>query len=634
MQLNDEFERQSLKVRQQLMLVVVVITLLTAFLSVALHFWFSRDMALQSAEEKYHLTATATRNYLAHMDANAVETVQVVSRFPSLIRQDARRGPWINDGTKQLFAEVMRTNPVFYALYIGFDDGDLYELVNLNSSEVIRRQLSATPEDRWVVIAVEGAGDQRRRTFEYYSADFTLNFTRSEPSDYDVRERIWYNRAKNDEVGKTRPYLFQHLQAPGQSFVKKLPGTDHVLALDITFSTLSSHLRAQSLSASGELYLFQNDGSLLATNHGDAAYRDLPPVSPMKLTAQQRDYIQSLGTVHVSNEMDWVPVDFTVGGDPSGYSVDVIRVLSRMLSLKTEFVNGYSWAELVHMFERGELELLQPVVAVEKTRQELTQPMLDMPFALVRRTDQAAITDMTDLNGKTLAIIGGWSILPVLKQRFPDIRIKTMSSIRDALQAVRKGTAAAAIDAEIVLSQTLLQQYMTDLTLDNNVPQLKDLPHALHIRVRPDLAPLKAILDQAITAMPLSSREFLRKKWFAESEMTSPAKMSVVPYRHLQKLTRSGRDLEKVELVNLNGKDYFSFASVFTRAQNPPEYFALVIPAEQVYASSMKNLWLSVVIIAVTLLLFMPVILFFFVVRPFERMLKRRYSDEMPDYTI
>ena len=191
-------------------------------------------------------------------------------------------------------------------------------------------------------------------------------------------------------------------------------------------------------------------------------------------------------------------------------------------------------------------------MAVEKTRQELTQPMLDMPFALVRRTDQAAITDMTDLNGKTLAIIGGWSILPVLKQRFPDIRIKTMSSIRDALQAVRKGTAAAAIDAEIVLSQTLLQQYMTDLTLDNNVPQLKDLPHALHIRVRPDLAPLKAILDQAITAMPLSSREFLRKKWFAESEMTSPAKMSVVPYRHLQKLTRSGRDLEKVELVNLN----------------------------------------------------------------------------------
>jgi len=40
MQLHDEFEQQSLKLRQRLMLVVVLTTLLTAFLSVSLHFWF------------------------------------------------------------------------------------------------------------------------------------------------------------------------------------------------------------------------------------------------------------------------------------------------------------------------------------------------------------------------------------------------------------------------------------------------------------------------------------------------------------------------------------------------------------------------------------------------------------------
>ena len=634
MQLHDEFEQQSLKLRQRLMLVVVLTTLLTAFLSVSLHFWFSRDMALESAEEQYRLTATATRNYLAHMDASAVETVQVLSHFPALIKQDKQRGPWINNGTRELFAEVLRTNPVFYALYIGFDDGDLFELVNLNSSEVIRRQLNATPADRWVVIAVEGEGTQRQRRFEYYSRDFELNFSRSESSDYDVRERIWFTQADAQGVSKTRPYLFQHLQAPGQSFVKKLPGTGHVLALDITFSTLSSHLRAQSLSAYGELYLYQQDGSLLASNHSDNAYRRLPPVSPMKLTEQQRQYVNTLGTLHVSNEMDWLPVDFSVGGDPSGYSVDMIRVLSRMIGLKTEFVNGYSWAELVNMFNTGELEMLQPVVAIDETLYELTQPVIDMPFALVRRADAEEITDLSDLNGKTLALIGGWSIVSVLNEKYPRINLQSMRSLRDALRAVEQGKADAAIDAEVVLRQTLQQQYMKGLVLDTQVPQLLDLPHALHIRVRPELAPLKDILDQAIAAVPASSREFLRQKWFAESEVIKPAKMAVVPYRHLQLLTENPQGLERVERVLLNGREYFSFASVFTRAQNPPEYFALVIPAEQVYARSMKHLWLSVIIIAAVLLIAVPVILVLFVVRPFERIAQKQYEQNDSDYMI
>ncbi|MDK2779003.1 MAG: transporter substrate-binding domain-containing protein [Pseudomonadota bacterium] len=623
MQLNDEFERANLKTRQHLMVVVLAVTLVTALISVSLHYWFSRDMALEAAAERYQLTATATRDYLAHIDSKAMETVRVLSRFPQLVTESGDNGPWINRATPELFAEVMRSSPLFYALYIGFDDGDVYELVNLNSNEAVRRQLNATPSDRWVIIRVEGEGAQRQRTFDYYSATFERNFSRSEPSNYDARERLWYTTAEAGSVRKTPPYLFQHLQAPGQSFVTRLAGTDHVLALDITFSTLSSHLRAQSLSADGELFLFEQNGDLLASNLSSEDAGRLPPVPRLSLSAEQRAYLRSLGSVRVSNETDWTPVDFAVGGEPRGYSVDVMRLIAQMTGLSLEFVNGYRWSELVAMYERQDLELLQPVVPLNDSPGQLSRPLLSLPFGLVSRRDQPAVSDLSQLAGKRLVMPEGWSVLPLLQQQYPAIQIDTVADTRAALTAVEQGRADATLDTALVLKQSMTQFFLQNLVLHDNIKGLEALPRTVHIRTRPELEPLAAIIDEALQAIPAEAYAFLQDKWFSAPAQTAGG-LPVVPYEHLMTLPRQPSSQDRVQTVRLNGRDYLSFASVFTRAMNPPEYFALVIPAEKVYARSVYQLWTSVIIIGLVWILLMPVVLIFMVLRPVEKLAARR----------
>jgi len=41
--------------------------------------------------------------------------VRILARHPNLMEQQ-----WVHPATAELFAEVMRSNPVFYAIYIGF----------------------------------------------------------------------------------------------------------------------------------------------------------------------------------------------------------------------------------------------------------------------------------------------------------------------------------------------------------------------------------------------------------------------------------------------------------------------------------------------------------------------------------
>lgn len=623
---DDDYQRAGMRTRQLMILVVVIFTLLTAMVSVSLHYYFSRKLALDSATERYRLTATATRDYLANIDAKAMETVRVLSRFPSLVKDDPQRGPWADPATLALFAEVMRTTPLFYALYLGFDDGDVYELVNLNCSEAVRRQLNATPTDRWVVIRVEGSGSNRQRTFDYLSADFSLNFSRSEPSDYDARQRLWYTTAVDGEARKTPPYLFQHLQAPGQSFVMKLPGTDHVLALDITFSTLASHLRAQSLSAEGELFLYQRNGELLASNLRSDDSMRLPPVEHLPLTDEQRQYIRSLGSVRASNETDWTPVDFAVGGQPQGFSVDMLRLVAQMTGLSLEFVNGYRWPDLVSQYESGSIELLQPVMAPNPVPGHLSRPLLQLPYALVTREDSPAPQQMEDLNGKTLVIPEGWTVLTLVQQQYPQIHFRAVANTRAALLAVQKGEADATLDMALIMEQGLSQYYLKGLRLTRDLPGLKALPQSLHIRVRPELEPLAAIIDQALAAIPPDAMQFLRDKWFRTDRKQNRDRLPVVPYEHLLKLPEQPGKLNLVTPVQLHGETWFSFASVFTREQNPPEYFALVIPAAQVYARALNDLWVSVLIIAIVWLLVLPPVLIWLVVKPMARLNRRRHG--------
>ena len=46
----------------------------------------------------------------------------------------------------------------------------------------------------------------------------------------------------------------------------------------------------------------------------------LPLLPHLKLTPEQHALIQSLGTLRVSNQRNWAPIDFSVLGEPRGYA--------------------------------------------------------------------------------------------------------------------------------------------------------------------------------------------------------------------------------------------------------------------------------------------------------------------------
>lgn len=260
-------------------------------------------------------------------------------------------------------------------------------MVNLDTSGVVREKMQALPQDRWVVITVSGEGAERKRSYHYYDAQFRLRASRHDASDYRADNRPWFIHAGQAQVHKTEPYLFQHLQAPGQTYSMRIPGQEAVLAVDIALASLSEELVQLPENAESKVFLYQRSGELIASSEQRAVPVELPVAAPLELSEAERQWVASLPVLSVSNESDWPPFDFTVAGEPQGYAIDLLSLISQMTGLRFRYINGYNWPEFQEMFSRGELDILQPVLGTaENVRQgKMSEAFIHVPFGVLRR---------------------------------------------------------------------------------------------------------------------------------------------------------------------------------------------------------------------------------------------------------
>ncbi|RLT96753.1 HD domain-containing phosphohydrolase [Ketobacter sp.] len=630
-----QIQRNGLRfsIRLTVVAVFALATTLTALIAIGLQYYFSRAMAIETAVAKYQSNAESTRNFLNSIDTNAFHLARILAKHPQILHNGR-----INPDSLGLFADIMENNRLFYAIYLGLDNGDFFEVVNLNSSNTARRQLKAIPEDRWIVIRMQGQGAGRQRILEYYNDQLQLRVRHSEPSDYDPRVRPWYTSARPDTVFKTDPYLFQHLQAPGQSYSMRTSAGHAVLAVDITLSSLAGFLKAQTGNSGSEVFLYQPSGELISSNRTRPAIESLPYAPPIELSTAQAEFVQSVGKIRVSNELDWPPIDYAVSAQPLGYSVDLLRMIANMTGLQLEFINGYTWSQLMDLFQSGELDILQPIYSNPANQQLglLSNSFVSLPYAVVTRPGQAPITSVAQLQHKTLAIPASWSVIDVLQQHYPDIDLLLVANPIAALNAVLDGNAFATLDAAPVLHYTADHYYLDQLQFHENLnPKTDRIPNEMHFLVSNRHPHLVNILNQALSQLEEYQVSYLRKKWFVTPTAAAATQpKTTVPYPQL--LAPSTGILDHLHEISIKGRPHFVYKAAINPESAHSDLFAVVIPTRELLAPSMQKVTLSVAITAFCLILLLPFIWLFAapIVRPIKRLAiendhikHRRYDD-------
>ncbi|WP_019027491.1 HD domain-containing phosphohydrolase [Colwellia piezophila] len=588
--------------------IFILATVITATIAISLQYHFSKNMATEAASQLFSLSSQKTQEHLQALDQRAKNITGMFAKFADLVEDNE-----VNDTVGPVFAEMLKNNSDFYAVYIGFGNGDFYELINLDASPEIRAQIDASFTDRWVTVAISGKNANRKRVFSYLNDDLTIRLSREENSNYNASVRPWYVNAKLGEVYKTKPYMFQHLQAPGQTYSAKIPNSDAVLAVDIALSSIDQYLTKQGLANDGhidkEIYLFQKSGEIISTNQAKSTSNNAIKVDKLALNDAQRQLIENTGILKVSNETDWAPIDFSISGQPKGYSIEVLALISKMTGLTFEYTNGFTWPELVSGFENGNIDMLQPVFKTDDNdkRGIFSKSFVDLPFAIITQPNTPVISHINQLQGKNLAIPQGWSIIHTIKQNFPSITIIEYPSSKAVLLAISSGEVFAGLDNEVIFRYTQKQFFIDSIQYHlaaDFAPA--NLTSSLHFMLHGSQSDLMTIINLAIDTISTKQKNRLKQKWFtASNKQKIEVKKGVVPYEALIELTNNAGLYRQLVPLVVNDAEHFIYLTPTNQSET--EFLAIVVPSDTIFATSTAKVKLSIIITAICLLLILPV---------------------------
>lgn len=578
----------------------VVVTCLTALIAVALQYYFARESELEHALDKYRQISTNVTDQLAQLDFIAMHTTRQAAHIIEVLG-DAKPGKDLLES----FGQALQSNDGLYSIYVGSDDDNFFQLVNL-ISPAIRTKVNAQASDRWLLIIHKGEPGSRTKHSYYYDADFTLRTQQTESSTYYPSERNWFMKAQVDEIYKTAPYLFHNLKVTGQSYAMRLQGRNMVLGVDVTLAAIESKLKDRFVSNSGdsktEAFLFLEDGRLIATNQDVDISDDLPLVEPMALSAQEWALVNSTPPLVVSNQDDYEPMDFSISGVPYGYTTDVFKILSDMTGLEFEYANGRSWNELTQDYLAGKLDILHAIA--EQKEQKFPgiygEPLYKVSYGVLTMPGSASRLDLQALEGRRIGILRGWSIIDTLEQKHPAIELVIYDTIHQAMADVQDGRIYGLLDLTPVLAHKAKQKFYTGLKV---IELEEDLfPGNFRYAMAEQHQSLVDIINRALSKITPAQRAALHDKWLLPTERFTH--YTHVPYELILDYAATENAGSRMHKVEVNGLTQYLYVSPLSRGQG--EYLAVLVPSSVIMATVNQRIIYFIVLSLLVLAMLLP----------------------------
>ena len=232
-----------------------------------------------------------------------------------------------------LFLEALQKYPQLYGLFVGYDNGDFFQVVHFAGvDEKTLARLGAPRGVAYGVRFIEQRPEARIQTWMF------LDKSRQpigEPvvstASYDPRGRPWYKSAVElDRVSLTDAYIFSSLKAPGITVSRRVAakGRVAVVASDITLARLSSFLREQKVGESGVVFIFDQNAELIAFPDSDKTVKRIvvdgkESLKPVKVTELEQEPLNE-ALRRFANQTN-ARFTFDIGGDEFIASVAALQ---------------------------------------------------------------------------------------------------------------------------------------------------------------------------------------------------------------------------------------------------------------------------------------------------------------------
>lgn len=213
------------------------------------------------------------------------------------------------------------------------------------------------------------------------------------------------------------------------------------------------------------------------------------------ISAVQKNYIKNHGTVKVCVDPDWYPFEMlNEKGEHVGIAADLLRLAAKKAGVTLEIVPTANWDESLAFSQNGRCEVLSFLNSTPErdTWLNFTSPVFTDINVFVTREEHRYIPDPSELSGETIVFPKGTAMEELIRRDYPELRVLTCESERDAFQMVSDRKADMTMRSLIMAAYTIKEEGLFNLKISGQLP---DYTNELRIGVIKSEPALAEILD-------------------------------------------------------------------------------------------------------------------------------------------
>lgn len=221
----------------------------------------------------------------------------------------------------------------------------------------------------------------------------------------------------------------------------------------------------------------------------------------ISLTAEEQEYVQSLGAIKMCVDPDWYPYEKIINnGQHWGIAADLVERISQQTGIQIDLITTKDWDESLAYMQEGKCDILSLLNATDERKQWMafTDPYFTDPSVLITRNEHDYISDLSRLSNETVVLPKGTSIEERLRSEYPNLKIFLVESESDAMDYVSSHKADLTVRSLTMAAYIIRSEGLFNLKISG---QIENYENKLSIGVRQDEPVLRKILNKGIASL-------------------------------------------------------------------------------------------------------------------------------------
>jgi len=258
--------KKSFKISTTLLMLFFIVIGIVAVSMLSLQYYFGVQLAKEATQNSVKIISKNIFSKIDEINKMNNDTISLLELSHNIEDKPIKnkKHPLL-----EKFVAVMNDKKYLYAMYTGYENGNFYEVINLNIDEKLRIKYNTTKKERWLVLKIVKKNNQVVKIEEYLDAELNIVRSVQKETQYNPVKRPWYKKALySKSMVKTDPYMFSNLESMGVTYSKKMKGSNTVIGIDISLKSLSKLLQSQEVIKYTQLYIFdKNNQEIIASNN-------------------------------------------------------------------------------------------------------------------------------------------------------------------------------------------------------------------------------------------------------------------------------------------------------------------------------------------------------------------------------